>query len=74
MEQTCTFQSVNHLSFYEYTELIFFFPYVALQLAYIFLPGWTDKLHSFLGMLMLMIQSTVQYVRAVFGYVYTERC
>lgn len=65
-EADMLFQLVNHLSLCEYRELIFFFfscvcrgGHVAQQLAYIFLPGWTDKLNSFLGMLMLTIQSVV---------------
>lgn len=56
-------QLVNRFAFCKYAEQIFFFNCVAPQLAYIFLHGWTDKLHSFLGMLMLMIQSTVFDVR-----------
>lgn len=64
--RTCCF-SWSIICLYVNTESWFFFffhvyvggGHVAQQLAYIFLPGWTDKLNSFLGMLMLTIQSVV---------------
>lgn len=66
-KQTCFSWTIISLST---NTLSWFFPHVALQLAYIFLPGWTDKLHSFLGMLMSMIQSNVCVRRRTRACVY----